>query len=277
MPELDAIRETWNHESGWGSGGDEWSGPWGGTESLWWGTLLPRIHAFAPAGVLVELGPGEGRWSRYLRHLAGQLVLVDVTEHSVEVCRRLFEDDANVSCHVGDGFTLPMVADRSVDFAFSFDSLVHAESDVLESYAHELARVLKPEGIGFLHHSNMAEYRRAAAVARRIPDRLRRRLIVRGLVVNVNAWRAESTSAEQFAQVCARAGLGCVSQELIAWEYGRHLSDVISVVTPRGSSWDRPNRILRNRAFMDEARQRARLVALYGADAWRTGTPGAPS
>jgi hypothetical protein len=164
-----------------------------------------------------------------------------------------------------------------VDFAFSFDSLVHAEADVLHSYAHELARTLKPDGIAFIHHSNMAAYRRAASLARRVPDRWRRPLTIRGLLVNVYAWRAESTSAPQFAQFCAEAGLACVGQELIAWEYGRHLSDVISVVTPRGSRWDRPPRVVRNRAFMDEARLRARLVPLYGDEAWDAVRPDSPA
>ncbi len=276
MPDLDEIRDTWNHESGWLAAGDEWSGPWGGTESLWWGTLLPRIHAFLPAGVVIELGAGYGRWSHYLKDLAGQLILVDVAQHCVDACRQRFDQDPNVSCHLGDGTSLPMVGDESVDFAFSFDSLVHAEADVLRSYVRELARTLRPDGIAFIHHSNMAVYRRAASLARRVPDQWRRPLTIHGLLVNVYAWRAESTSARQFAQFCAQTGLSCVGQELIAWEYGRHLSDAISVVARRGSRWDRPTEIVRNRAFMSEARQRARLVPLYGAEAWSAG-PGCVS
>ena len=277
MPDLDAIRETWNQPSGWVSGGDEWSGPWGGSESLWWGSLVPRIHAFLPAPVVLELGPGEGRWSRYLRPLADELILVDVAEHCVAVCRERFEGDSAVSAHLGDGLSLPMVGDRSVDFAFSFDSLVHAESKVLESYAHELARTLKPDGIALIHHSNMAVYRRAAALARATPETLRRRLTIRGLLVNVFAWRAESASADGFARFCEQAGLACVGQELIAWHYGRHLTDAISVVTPHGSRWERPNRVVRNPAFMREARLRERLVPLYDAGAWSSAQPGAGS
>lgn len=271
MPGLDAIRETWNHDAGWLAEGDEWSGPWGGSESLWWGTLLPRIHAFVPAGVLLELGPGHGRWSRYLRQHTDRLVLVDVAENCIHACRRRLGDDPGVSYHVGDGRTLPMLADGSVDFAFSFDSLVHAEADVLHGYARELARVLTPDGVAFIHHSNMAAYRRAASLVRRVPDRWRRPLTIHGLAINLYAWRAESTSAEEFARLCGEAGLACISQELIAWEYGRFLSDVISVVTPRGSRWDRPRRVVRNRAFMDEARLRARLVGLYDREGWPTG------
>lgn len=54
-----------------------------------------------------------------------------------------------------------MVADSSVDFAFSFDSLVYVEAEVLKGYLTELARVLKPDGVAFLHHSNLGAYQRS--------------------------------------------------------------------------------------------------------------------
>jgi SAM-dependent methyltransferase len=262
-PGLDEIRATWDSEAGWTAGGDEWSGAWGGTEPLWWGTLMPRIHAFVPAGRILELGPGHGRWSQFLAELCDELILVDVAERCIDACRERLAGAAHVSYHVGDGRSLPMVVDESVDFAFSFDSLVHAEADVMGAYAGELARTLAPNGVGFLHHSNMGEHSRAAAFARRVPDRLRRRLTVRGALVNVYGWRAESATAALFAEQCERAGLACVSQELIAWQYGRWLTDAISVVTRPGSRWDRPRTVLRNPRFMDEARGASRLARLY--------------
>jgi hypothetical protein len=116
----------------------------------------------------------------------------------------------------------------------------------------------------------MGEYRRAAAVARRVPQWLRKQLTLRGALVNLYAWRAESTSGERFAATCERAGLACVGQELIRWEYGRFLTDAISLVTPRGSSWDRPRVTVRNRGFMDEASSIARRSAVYDARSWAT-------
>jgi SAM-dependent methyltransferase len=263
MPGLDEIRATWDADAGWTAAGDEWSGAWGGTDPLWWGTLMPRIHSWVPTGTILELGPGHGRWSQYLKDLCGELILVDVAAHCIDACRQRFSGAPNIAYHVGDGSSLPMVADRSVDFAFSFDSLVHAEADVMDAYAAELARTLKPDGVGFLHHSNMGEYRRAARLARRLPDPVRRRLVIRGAVVNTYAWRAESATAARFAAACERAGLELVGQELIPWEYGRQLTDVISLVTPRGSSWSRPRVTVRNPRFMDEARAAARRAPLY--------------
>jgi ubiquinone/menaquinone biosynthesis C-methylase UbiE len=269
VPLVDEIRATWDTDSGWQAAGDEWSGPWGGTEAQWWGTILPRIHAFVPARTVLELGPGQGRWSQYLKDLADELILVDVAEHCIDACRRRFADATNIAYHVGDGKALPMVPDRSVDFAFSFDSLVHAEADVLEAYVRELARTLSADGVALIHHSNMGAYRRAASFARRVPDALRRRLTVHGVLVNVYAWRAESTTARLFAEACDRSGLACVGQELIAWQFGRQLTDVISVATPRGSRWDRPLVSVENPRFMDEARHVARVAPLYAVSAAR--------
>jgi SAM-dependent methyltransferase len=267
VPEIEEIKATWDSAGGWSAGGDEWSGPWGGTEPLWRGTLLPRIGRFLPTGTALEIGPGQGRWTQFLKDLCDELVLVDVAPHCIEACRRRFADAQNLSFHVGDGRSFPTVADAALDFAFSFDSLVHAEADVLGAYARELARTLKPDGVAFLHHSNMGAYSRAARLARRVPDRLRRRLTMRGVLVNVYAWRAESTTAELFAGLCERAGLACIGQELIAWEYGHQLTDVLSLVTPRGSRWERERVVVENPAFMDEARAVARTAPLYSAAA----------
>lgn len=271
MPGIEENRATWNAPSSWAAGGDEWSGAWGGTELLWHGSLLPRLHAFLPAQTVLELGPGHGRWTHYLKDLCDELVLVDVAESCIDACRGRFRDASHIRYHVNDGKSLAMVPDRALDLVFSFDSLVHAEHDVLEAYLHQLAGKLKPDGIGFVHHSNMGSYRAAAALARRVPDRVRRVLTQRRLLVNVYAWRAESTTAEGFAELCENAGLTCVAQEKIPWQYGRGLTDVLSLFTPRGSRWERPNLVVEDRGFIEEAGRLAQVGRLYG----RAAFPGA--
>lgn len=263
MPKIEDNVSTWNSPSSWAGRGEEWSGPWGGSEPQWFGSLMPRLHAFVPTGTILEIGPGYGRWTRYLKGLCDALILVDLAERCIEACRQRFAADRHISYHVGDGRSLAQIQDHSVDLAFSFDSLVHAEADVLDAYARELARTLKPDGIGFIHHSNMGSLRHRAALARRVPERLRGPLTRRGLLVNVYAWRAETATAEGFASSCAEAGLACVGQEKISWYFGPHLIDTISVVTPHGSRWDRPNVVLKNPGFVEEARAIARLAPLY--------------
>src|SRR6478752_7017059 len=111
---------------------------------MWFGFVLPRIHAFMPTGTLLEIGPGYGRWTAYLKDLCDRLIGVDLAENCVEACRQRFADVDHAEFHVNDGRSLSMVADGSIDVAFSFDSLVHADDDALNAYVVELARVLAP-------------------------------------------------------------------------------------------------------------------------------------
>ena len=264
MPEVDKNREIWGASWDWSHGGDEWSSWWGGTPAVWHGALLPRIHSFVPAGTILEIGPGHGRWTQYLKGLAERLVIVDLTPGCIDYCRERFAEARNIEYHVNDGRSLDMVDDGSIDFAFSFDSLVHAESDVLGAYLEQLARKLKPDGVGFLHHSNIGSYRTLTRLAHRIPGRMVGPLVKRGLMINLVAWRAESVSADSFARQCQAAGLTCVAQEKINWEHGRYLIDALSVFTPRGSRFERERRVVSNPSFVADAHRMAELYAATG-------------
>ena len=261
MPGVDENLTNWSADWDWSKRGDEWSRWWGGTPAMWHAAILPRIHAFVPAPAILEIAPGYGRWTQYLKDLAERLVIVDLTEECIDGCRERFADSTNIEYHVNDGRSLAMVEDRSIDFAFSFDSLVHAEDDVLAAYLAELSKKLKPDGIGFIHHSNIGRYPTALRLARRAPNRLLGPLMHRGLLINLPAWRAESVTAELFAQRCEQAGLACIAQELISWEFGRYVIDAISIFTPHGSAWERPRATARNPGFTAEARRTARLYA----------------
>ena len=261
MADVETNREVWEREWDWSRRGEEWSDWWGGTPALWFGALFPRLHAFVPTGTILEIAPGYGRWTEYLKDLCERLIAVDLAEQCIEHCRERFAAASNLELHVNDGRSLQMVEDASVDLAFSFDSLVHAEADVLEAYLRQLAKKLKPDGIGFFHHSNMAEHARANELTMRLPERIRRPLVRRGAVVDVYAWRAASVGAERFAGLCREAGLACVAQERITWESGPVLMDALSLFTPRGSRWDRPRKTRRNRRFREEAERMASLYA----------------
>lgn len=261
MARVDENLANWSTGWDWSSRGDEWSAWWGNTPALWAGAVLPRIHAHVPTGTILEIAPGYGRWTQYLRELADRLVVVDLTEGCIDACRARFAGADNIEYHVNDGRSLPMVADGSIDFAFSFDSLVHAEADVLRDYLGELRRTLRPDGVGFVHHSNIGRYPRLTALGRRVPRRAFAPLVRRGALINLPAWRAESVTAELFASMCDDAGLVCITQETVSWEFGRYLIDAFSTFTPAGSRWARPCETLRNPWFTDEARRMRRLYA----------------
>lgn len=266
MPTTEENLRFWDSAYHWRRRGDEWSATWGDTGMQWHATILPRIHTFVPAGTILEIGPGFGRWSKYLKDLCGRLILVDISEKCVAACDERFASSEHVTAHVNDGASLDVVPDESIDFVFSFDSLVHAEEEVIEVYLREISRKLEKNGIGIIHHSNAGELPKYHSLINRSP--VGRGLLTRiGLIETVDHWRAYSMTACKFEMLAERAGLQCVSQETVNWltRPGRMI-DCFSVFTRKDSNRARPNRLLRNGGFMQEARNASMLSELYGTN-----------
>jgi len=146
---------------------------------------------------------------------------------------------------VTDGHTLPGVAPGSIGFAFSFDSLVHAEQDALDGYLVALGDALAPDGVAFLHHSNFG-----AVLAERPSSENRH-------------WRAESVSAAAVAEAAAKAGLVVPRQEIVDWG-GVAECDALTLVARPDSRWDRAPLRLVNASFMGEAQSLAVRSRLWG-------------
>src|SRR5262249_17939159 len=126
MATVEQNRSAWNETYSWEKRGEEWSEVWGGSESQWFGAIYPRLHRFIPTGTILEIAPGFGRWTHYLKNHCNKLFVVDLNERCITHCKERFADCTHISYHVNDGYSLAMVPDRSVDFVFCFDSLVHA-------------------------------------------------------------------------------------------------------------------------------------------------------
>lgn len=230
----------------WIAAGEEWSEPWGGSAAQWFGSILPRIHACLPANTILEIASGFGRWSNYLKDHCRQLHLVDPAADCIEACQDRFAGVPQVICHVNDGRSLDMIPNGSIDFVFSFDSLVHVQREILEAYLAQLAEKFTKEGRGFIHHSNLGEY--ASSITRRA-----RQLVSRGSVVGSDHQRDPEMTAPLFRKLCEQHGLKCLSQELLNWR-GRRLIDCFSTVARKDSKWQPASAPFRNANFMLEAR-----------------------
>lgn len=201
MPTIAENLANWNDPSRWSDDGNEWSHAWGGTPTMWFGSILPRIAANLPAGCVLEIACGHGRVTEFLLAHCQRYVGVDLAPNCVALCAQRFADVRSASFVVTDGRTLAGVGDGEVDFAFSWDSLVHAEQEAVEGYVRELARVLRPGGTAFLHHSNLAE--QVGADGR--------------LQVENPHWRASTVSAARVRTWARQHGLHCLAQELLQW------------------------------------------------------------
>jgi SAM-dependent methyltransferase len=187
-------RRRWT-EWDWSRRGEEWTASEEWKQALI-GDVLDR---FIPTGgTVLEIGPGGGRWSEALRARAARLILVDVSERPLQLCRERFGEDAQYV--LSSGRDLPGVADRAVDAVWSFDVFVHVAPADQAAYLREIARVLAPGGVAVIHH---ADGRNRG----RLPSRV--------------GWRAPM-SRGLFAALAGAAGLE-VECQLDSWgPGGRH-------------------------------------------------------
>jgi SAM-dependent methyltransferase len=241
MPTFEWNSSTWDGTYDWSEAGEEWSELWGGSESQWYGCILSRIGRWLPAPAVLEIAPGYGRWTRFLLKNCTRFTGIDLSAACVNFCQKRFSGHPNAEFHVNDGRSLSKVVDGSIDFVFSFDSLVHVEADIIETYVRQIARKLKPQGVGLIHHSNLG------ACSPETPNR---------------HMRARSMTAGRFAEFCDSAGLACISQETVNWGQPEFV-DCLSMFTAAGSCWERSCRRLENPRFMLEAEMLSALAPLY--------------
>ncbi len=263
MPSVDLNQRFWDEEYDWSDGGDEWSRSWGGAQSQWNGTIVPRIRRHLPAHTILEIAPGFGRWTQFLVEQCQRLILVDLSEKCISACQKRFRDYNHVEYHVNDGRSLVVIPESSVDFVFSFDSLVHVEACVIESYVNEVARILKIDGTAFLHHSNHGEFAALTAIQSFLWSHTRARSVVERLKLMPNSHgRALTMSASKFREYAERAGVHCRVQETVNWG-GKRTIDCFSTLQKSREMRHVPTTTLHNPHFMREAEYLGQLSRVY--------------
>ncbi len=251
MPSVKDNSRIWGEVYDWSRGGDEWSEAWGGEDSQWFGVILPRIQAFITDAdglprvhTIVEIAPGFGRWTKYLKGYCDRLIIIDLAEKCIHACRQRFASASHIQYYVNDGKSLAAAPDGAVDFLFSMDSLVHADEEAIDAYLSQIGKKLNAGGAAFIHHSNFGAFK---AIHGSIQDH----------------GRAVAMTADLFKSMAESHGLRCMSQELINWG-GAHLIDAISVVARKDAPDTAAYHRYENTHFMAEAGFCQERSKLYG-------------
>jgi ubiquinone/menaquinone biosynthesis C-methylase UbiE len=153
----------WNRYD-WTRGGEEWSEQatvQRGIDAAEWKRRLvsEALERYMPEdGALLEVGPGGGRWTELLLPRSRRLILVDVAERCLELCRERFNDDPRIQYCLVDPrspsfIRSTAVPDDSVDGVWSYDAFVHINPTDIATYLGDFARILRPGGIGVIHHT----------------------------------------------------------------------------------------------------------------------------
>jgi SAM-dependent methyltransferase len=265
MSSIESNLSFWNEHYNWKQGGDEWSAGWGGTAMMWYGTLMPRIHRFLPVDTILELAPGFGRLTKYLRNYCQKLIGVDLAPKCIEHCKNIFADDNRLSFFQNDGRSLDMIPDESSDFVFSYDSFVHVERSDVVAYLQQIPRKMKRDGVCFIHHSNLGEYADWLSEIAKVADNLDTdELRCRRTIDEDTHWRAPSMTAAIFKEEAEKAGLKIACQEKINWcTAPEHCIDCFSVCIRADSPMTSSGTLLQNGRFTEEMNRLRALEEAY--------------
>lgn len=230
---LEHNRNHWSAYD-WSARGEEWSVSWGSSEAQWYGTILPRIQtSVRDDWIVLEIGCGYGRWTGRLLQLFAWYYGVDLCANCVEHCTREYplQGPGGPRFYETSGKSLKMIGDGTIDFCFSFDSLVHANAEVMRAYIPQIIAKLKPYGRAFVHHSNRADLSQ--------PDQDAPNCECRGVDV----------SGELVYEWIRDAGGDVIVQELVAWGQPRRCIDAFTLFCRKEARMHQPV-ILRNHDFM---------------------------
>ncbi|MEZ5978222.1 MAG: class I SAM-dependent methyltransferase [Planctomycetota bacterium] len=154
MPTREENLKMWDQTFDWSRRGEEWTVG----EAWWQGILDATVRRYARAGQrMLEIGPGGGRFTAELLAAGPRsLALLDLSPKCLEMCRERFGDrDGSIRYLLGDGTSVPIEEDGSIDLVFSFDVFVHVERPEVLGYFRDFARLLAPGGHGVVHYASV--------------------------------------------------------------------------------------------------------------------------
>ena len=240
---VEANRELWTTHT-WSQDGDEWDGQarLAGVPYEEWKKALADefiVPYIRPGMTVLEIAAGHGRWSEIMLPLCAKLILIDLNPECIDYCRNKFSTAKNIDYVVTDGNSLPGVADKSVDFVWSFDSFVHMDQSVIHQYFREIKRVLRPAGRAVIHHAGrnhhwlwLGRIRHHAPFLRSLYAR-----ISMGAWFGDDGWRS-NVSCELVRDIANDVGLVLLSQDSEWGKYARYgvkrYSDIVSTLQQGG-------------------------------------------
>jgi len=152
--------EIWeNHD--WSRFGHEWtedSMRYRGLDStLWKKQIIESLikKYMMQGGVILEIGPGGGRWTEILVKQARRLILVDITKKCLELCKERFRGYTCVEYQEVKSYKnfLNFLPDCSVHSVWAYDVFVHFNPSDVKKYIKEISRVLVKNGVAVIHHA----------------------------------------------------------------------------------------------------------------------------
>ena len=101
--------------------------------------ILPYVNAQHDA---LEIGPGGGRWTRYLLGFR-MLSAVDYHQELLDELKRNFGKHRNIRFINNSGTDFPGLDPHSIDYVYSFGTFVHLDFNLIEAYLESIKTIVK--------------------------------------------------------------------------------------------------------------------------------------
>jgi ubiquinone/menaquinone biosynthesis C-methylase UbiE len=153
---VDRNREIWDSYN-WSDEGEEWTkdASYKGLEPNEWKIKLinEMMDKYVqPGSTVLEIGPGAGRWTEHLLKKSKELILADVSEKCLDICKGKFPEDAHIKYYCIGDKGLSFLNDNSVDYIWAYDVFVHINPTDTKNYIDDFSRILRPGGQAIIHH-----------------------------------------------------------------------------------------------------------------------------
>ena len=142
--------------------------------------VLPYVNA---NDVALEIGPGGGRWTRYLTSFQ-KLYVVDYHQQLLDELRKNF-DRPNMVFIKNNGSDFPNVSPNSVDFMFTFGTFVHLDMPIIRAYLKNIREIMRSGGNAVVHYSDKTKImaRENGAFSENTPELMRQMVLQAGFTI----------------------------------------------------------------------------------------------
>lgn len=139
--------------------------------------LLPYL---SPNTTVVEIGPGGGRWTRYML-IANQIYAVDYHQELLSELKSNF-DAPNITFVKNNGDDFPSIQVGSIDFLFSFGAFVHLDVDIIDRYLRNMKPLLRHKSNVVIHYSDKTKpiAKKNIMISENDPDTMRELILSHG-------------------------------------------------------------------------------------------------
>jgi hypothetical protein len=111
--------------------------------------VLPYVNKERNA---MEIGPGGGRWTRYLLGFK-KLYVVDYYAELLNELKRHLQK-STIEFIKNNGTDFPGIGKGTIDYLFSFGTFVHLDSAIIEAYLVNMKPILKAGANVVIHYSD---------------------------------------------------------------------------------------------------------------------------